>query len=387
MNQGPMDDQLRTRRLLVTAGTGGVGKTTVAAALGLRAALLGRRVVVLTIDPAQRLAQAMGLDGLTGELSQIDLGSLEHLGESGGELWAMMLDIKTTSDRMVERFSPTPEACAEILENDYYGYFSTALAGTQEYMAVEQVRRLMDDEGFDLVLLDTPPATHALDFLDAPDRLMDGLSSIPVKALSMEHGDSLTGRIAQRGRGIVLKGLKRFTGGPFLEDLTIFFGVFGRVLNALEKASQQVKVLLRSSQTQFLLITTPGRGNIDEAINFRGELRKRGFPLGGFIVNRVHPRFEVPPLSEAEVSDLASKASQMAGGKLNLDTATTGLASLLRVQEELNAIAERDAVVVDRLQMVGDSAPIVVPVFTEEIHDLLGLSRLAESMSTHGTQS
>lgn len=172
------------RDLLVTAGAGGVGKTTTAAALALQAALAGRRVAVLTIDPARRLAQALGLDSFSGSLRPV---SAEHFAAAGlrpkGELWAMMLDTASTGDAMVRRFAPDERASEAILANRYYQHFSTALAGVQEYMAVEQVRTLALEGRFDLVLLDTPPAVHALEFLEAPGRLIDALDSSAMQLL------------------------------------------------------------------------------------------------------------------------------------------------------------------------------------------------------------
>ncbi len=380
MQAGPMDDALLKLKLIVTAGAGGVGKTTMAATIALRAALLGRRVVVLTIDPAQRLAQAMGLEGITGELAQIPIDQAAHPKANPGTLSAMMLDIKTTSDRMVQRFAPSKAASEEILNNHYYGYFSTVLAGTQEYMAVEQVRTLMDDDQFDLIVLDTPPATHALDFLDAPERLMDGLNSLPVKALSMDQGSGLTGRLAQHGKGLVLRGLKRFTGGPFLEDLSVFFSVFGQILGELEASSREVKRVLRSELTRFYLVTTPERSNLDEAIKFRGELRKRGFPLGGFLVNRVHPEFTPFELDEPEFESMTKAVMAITTSPMEHKDIKDGLCSLVNVHREMNAMAERDSAILARLEMAGGIQPVAVPMLIDGLHDLEGLKRLGESL-------
>ena len=279
----PLLKKLQSARLIVTAGCGGVGKTTVAAALGLRAAQLGRRVAVLTIDPAKRLAQALGINDLTHELKRVPAKE-----ESGGGLWAMMLDTKAAGDNMVMRFSKDRDVAKGILNNRYYGYFSTSLAGTLEYMAVEQVRVLMDENSFDLVILDTPPAAHALDFFDAPDRLVDGLMKIPLSSNDSSKKRSISGRLASQGRQIVLRGLNKLTGGPFIDDLTEFLSQFRNILGALQDAGKQVRTLLRAEGTSFFLVTAPSAPRVDDAIAFFGELERRELPVGGIIVNRVH---------------------------------------------------------------------------------------------------
>ena len=232
--------------LLITAGSGGVGKTTIAAALALRAACAGQRVAVVTIDPAKRLAQALGLDNLTGTLRAVELDEFQ---QSGGSLSAMMLDVQTTADLMVKRFAESPAAADRILHNSYYKQFSSAVAGSQEYVALEQVRLLLDEHDFDLVVLDTPPAVHALDFLDAPERLRKGLKNIPLKSEG-DHSDEqgLASRLAARGRGLVMKGLNHLTGGPFIEDLAEFLRAFSSILSALESAARRVHTLFRDPQ-------------------------------------------------------------------------------------------------------------------------------------------
>jgi len=279
----PLIKQLESASLIVTAGCGGVGKTTVAAALALRAAGLGRRVAVLTIDPAKRLAQALGLTELNHELKRVPTDE-----KASGELWAMMLDTKAAGDNMVLRFAQDRKVARGILKNRYYGYFSTSLAGTLEYMAVEQVRVLMDEHDFDLVVLDTPPAAHALDFFDAPDRLVDGLMKIPLNAIDGTNKKSISSRLASQGRQIVLRGLNRLTGGPFLDDLAEFLGQFRSILGALQDAGEQVRALLRADGTSFFLVTAPSAPRIEDAIAFFGELERRQLPVGGVIVNRVH---------------------------------------------------------------------------------------------------
>ncbi|MCA9538500.1 MAG: ArsA family ATPase [Myxococcales bacterium] len=380
MNAPSFDDLIGRSRLLITAGSGGVGKTTIAAAMGVRGALQGRRVAVLTIDPARRLANALGLSALTGELRRVEPSHFAAVGlDAPGELWAMMLDIKTTGDQMVRRFAPDAASARAILENQYYQYFSTSLAGSQEYMAVEQVRMLVEEGGFDLVVLDTPPATHALDFLDAPDRLLEGLESRPMQMLRRGEGEGLAARLARGGRGLVLRGINKLTCGPFLEELTVFLSTFGTILDALRDASLAVRALLRRPATRFFLVTTPSRGNVDEAVRFRAQLAERGFPLGGFIVNRVHR--PLAPVDGDEVT-LAELTEALAPALPDVP-AERRRALVMALRSGLldhERMAVRDAQAVSTLADVAGANPWTIPLFAHDVRDLRGLDRVAQAL-------
>jgi anion-transporting ArsA/GET3 family ATPase len=373
------EQALREARLLITAGSGGVGKTTTAAAIGLRAAQAGRRVAVLTIDPARRLADALGLSELTGEMRQVDPAHFEAAGFAcAGEMWAMMLDIKTTGDQMVRRFAPDPATAARILDNTYYQYFSTSLAGAQEYMAVEQVRALTADERFDLVVLDTPPAAHALDFLDAPDRLLAALDSRAMQVLrgGTEPDDGLAARLLGRGKGLVLKSLNKLTGGPFIEELTDFLLLFGSILDALKVSSRAVQALLRAETTRFFLVSAPYRANVDEALHFKEQLDRRGFPLGGFIINRVH---HPCPSIRDDVETLAHALDELADVPLERREAlVTRMLEALKAHQRM---AERDREAVDRLARLSHGPPVLVPLLPQDVRDLRGLDRVARSLT------
>jgi anion-transporting ArsA/GET3 family ATPase len=375
----PLAEAMIQRRLLVTAGAGGVGKTTCAAALGVEAALAGQRVAVLTIDPARRLAGALGLDALTGTLRQVDGAHFATAGLApAGELWAMMLDTKTTGDQMVRRFAPDPESAQRILDNTYYRYFSTSLAGSQEYMAVEQVRELVEDDRFDLVILDTPPAANALEFLDAPDRLLAALDSSTVQMLvkgRQRASEGLTGRLLGRGRGLVLKSLNVMTGGPFLEDLAEFLSLFGVILDALKHASVAVQALLRSPDTQFYLVTSPKRSNLDEAMRFRAELARRSFPFGGFIANRVHFEYPAVDTTPEGLRHLQVALAEQTPGA-DAGTRQRLLERMLGGVEAHNRMALRDARSVAQLTSVAQTAPIEVPLQPLDVRDLGGLHRV-----------
>ncbi|MCB9526828.1 MAG: ArsA family ATPase [Myxococcales bacterium] len=371
------DDELRARRLLITAGAGGVGKTTTAAALAVRAAVLGQKTAVLTIDPARRLADALGLAELTGELRRVEPARFTDAGlaDARGELWAMMLDVKTTGDQMVRRFAPDERTAREILDNSYYQYFSTSLAGAQEYVAVEQVRALLEEGDFDLVVLDTPPAAHALDFLDAPDRLLAGLQSKPVQMLrSGGEGDGLAARLARGGRGLVLKGINKLTGGPFIEELTRFLAVFGTILDALHASGEAVARRLRSDDSRFYLVTSPTRSNVDEAVSFRAQLGDRGFPLGGVIVNRAHPWIE-PVTDDPATLAVALAADGLADVPDDRRRALAARMLALLDRHDRFAAADRDAVA--RLREATDRPVWTIPLFGTELRDLAGLHAIA----------
>lgn len=379
----PFDAVLRGHRLLITAGSGGVGKTTTAAALAVRAAQIGLRAAVLTIDPARRLADALGLGALTGELRPVDLTALGAPGATGA-LSAMMLDVKTTSDQMVRRFAPDAAAAQAILDNTYYRYFSTSLAGAQEYMAVEQVRMLVDEGGFDLVVLDTPPAAHALEFLDAPDRLLGALESRPMQMLrARRQSDGLAARLARSSRGLVIKGLNRLTGGPFIDQLAEFLTAFGSILDALKVSSAQVHARLRADTTRFLLVTSPARSNIDEAVAFRSQLEARGFPLGGIIVNRVHGG--LPMVPDDPDTTAALRAAMTAGGLGDRPPARrVALLDEMRRTLTMHArLTDRDQAAIGGLQAASGAPIWTIPLFTSEVRDLAALEAVARALTPH----
>lgn len=383
------DEELRHRRLIITAGSGGVGKTTTAAALAVRAAVLGRKTAVLTIDPARRLADALGLASLTGELRRVEparfaaagLADAADAAPARGELWAMMLDVKTTGDQMVRRFAPDEATAREILDNSYYQYFSTSLAGAQEYVAVEQVRALLEDGDFDLVVLDTPPAAHALDFLDAPDRLLTGLESKPVQMLRQRadgENDGLAARLARSGRGLVLKGINKLTGGPFIEELTRFLAVFGSILDALRTSGEAVARRLRSDDSRFFLVTSPTRSNLDEAIGFRAQLADRGFPLGGLIINRTHP-WIAPVDADADALAAALAAEGLADVPLADRRALAERMLALLERHDRFAAFDRDAVTM--LAAATERPVWTIPLFAHELRDLAGLHEVALALT------
>lgn len=351
--------KISDRRLIVTAGAGGVGKTTTAAAIAVQAAMAGRRTAVLTIDPARRLADALGLGELSGTLRPVDPGRLPA---GAAPLHAMMLDIRTTSDQMVRQFAPDPETAEAILDNTYYHYFSTSLSGSQEYMAVSQVRALVEDDRFDLVVLDTPPAANALEFLDAPDRLLAALDSRAMQMLRKSRDrKGFSARLLGKGRDMIVRSLNAITSGQFLDDLSEFLVIFGSILDALKASSESVHAMLRAPTTCFHLVTAPTRANLDEALHFRTTLEERGLPFGGYVVNRVHLPVEPVPADPATVAHLSQW--------LAVDV----IERLIAGQAAHNRMAARDRRAIDQLAADAQRAPDVVPLLPVAVRDLSGL--------------
>jgi len=377
-NPNGIDRLINECRLIVTAGCGGVGKTTVAASIALRAAESGRRVAVLTVDPARRLAQALGIDAFRASMSQIPLDP-----SCSGRLDVMMVDMKHTGDALVHRFAPSTDAAHRILNNRYYKFFSTSLAGSLEYMAIEEVRQLMSNGAHDLVVLDTPPATHALDFLDAPGRMIDGLERIPMQVISgmsaAERG--ITGRLVKQGRHLVLKGLNRLTGGPFLQDLAEFLGEFHGILEALRDASRKVETLLRESSTQFLLVTIPTANRVDEALAFRSELEKRQLPLWGFILNRLHtPIGESVPV--IDIDSLADTIHRSTGIEFDECDVQAVRADLEDTWYEHHIMVQRDRQMRLKLEEFSGNTLLTIPRFSSGVNDLVGLRQVASSLAS-----
>ena len=267
------------KRVVICAGPGGVGKTTTAAAIATEMAIRGKRVAVVTIDPARRLADALGLERLEDQPRRVDPARFEHM---EGELWALMLDSKRTFDALIERVAPSPAAAAEVLRNPIYEQLSSAVAGTQEFTAIAKLHELDTAGEFDLVVLDTPPSRNALDFLDAPDRLTSFLQG---RALRMFLRP---GRLLGAGTGLVFSALRKATGVALLDDLSVFFRALGSMVPELVERSRHVNALLAAPTTTFVLVTSLAQEPVAETIFFWERLRDARLPFGAVIVNRLH---------------------------------------------------------------------------------------------------
>ncbi|MEX2625537.1 MAG: ArsA-related P-loop ATPase, partial [Ilumatobacteraceae bacterium] len=267
--------------LLVTCGPGGVGKTTCAAALGLAAARTGRRVVVLTVDPARRLADALGIDAAASEPTRVE--GIADVDEAGGSLWALMLDAEATFDRLVRDEASDQEQADSILRNPVYRSITGALAGAQEYMAVERLHQLHTSGGHDLVIVDTPPSRHALDLLEAPQRLSDFLGH-PVYRTLTAPGRTFA-RVTNAASSAFLWTVRKLAGPRIVEDTVEFFRSISAMEAGLRRRSDEVAALLRAERTGFVLVTSPRSEAIDESMFLLAGLRDGGFPVGGVVVN------------------------------------------------------------------------------------------------------
>jgi len=352
------------KRVLVVCGSGGVGKTTTAAAVGLRAALLGRRVLVCTIDPSRRLATSLGLTQLSGRPRAL---ALDRVGPAPGSLHAMMLDTKSTFDQVVTRYAPDETARRRILGNRFYKHVSAALAGSHEYMAMEKLLELSADERFDLVVLDTPPTRHALDFLEAPDRLLSFLDTSILRWFLKPYfaAGRLTIKVATRTGAAALRLADRFLGLQFLQDLSEFFLAFGGMYDGFKERAGRVYRLLRDPSSAFLLVASPAPGALEEAIYFHRRLEEKGMPFLAFVVNRVH-------LDPAAVPRGRSQE------EVALDP---GLARrLVEVYRDQQTLARVERRGLDRLEVDTGERAVLVPEFEVDIHDLLGLHHVADAI-------
>lgn len=283
------DRLLRESNVIVCAGSGGVGKTTTSAALSVRAATIGLRVALVTIDPAKRLADALGLsNGLTNEPTRIELDSTAGT----GELWAMMLDTRTTFDQLISRYSPSSEQAERIKSNLFYRNISGALSGTQEYMAAEKLYELHKDDRFDLVVVDTPPTRQALDFLSAPARLNRFIDHPLYRIVIAPTNVGLKAVNAMTQP--VLKTIARVVGAQALEDALAFFRAFQGLDVGFHERAKEVDVVLHERTTRYVVITSAQPEPVGEASFFVDELMKEGVTPTCLVVNRLQPRFPIP---------------------------------------------------------------------------------------------
>jgi len=349
------------RRIIVCCGSGGVGKTTTAAVVALPAARRGRKTVVVTIDPAKRLADALGLDaaGLTGDPVRIP----EVTGDGPGELWAMMLDTKSTFDALVTKHAADPAQAQRILGNTFYRNISEALSGTQEYMAMEKLYELHGDAAYDLVVVDTPPTRHALDFLDAPRRLSHFLEHRLFRMLVAPRSGLV--RAVNVAAQTFLRSVSRVVGGDVIDDAIAFFQAFEGMEEGFRERADKVNDLLSDRvSTAFLLVASARRDTLQEARFFADRLQEAGIPVEGLIVNRVHPRF-----GEGLAEAARSRAETLTG---------TPLGDLYTNLADLQAVAAREREHLAGLSGAVASAPVVwVPFLGQDVHDLDGMAEVA----------
>jgi anion-transporting ArsA/GET3 family ATPase len=360
---------LEGKRICVCAGSGGVGKTTTSAAIALGMAAQGAKVAVVTIDPAKRLANALGLEELENEPRLVEPERLRSSGlEMRGELWAMMLDPKRTFDELMERLAPDPRTAQEILANRVYRELSTAVAGSQEFTAVSKLYELDREYDFDLLVLDTPPSRNALDFLDAPGRLTSFLEGHMLKMFVRPTGLGM--RIIGRGSGVLAAALQKVTGVDLLADLSTFFRLLGGMTEDFRLRAAAVETMLKASTTAFLLVSSAEDAPIEEAIWFRRTLRDTGLPFAGVIVNRVHH----------DILGAADRPVPIRDEVVATLEAGLGPNLAARVADNFNdyhVLARRDERNISRLAPAGDGGPLIlVPHFDDDVHDVQGLLRV-----------
>ncbi|MCB0974935.1 MAG: ArsA family ATPase [Actinobacteria bacterium] len=382
-------------KIVIVCGTGGVGKTTVSAALALHGATQGLNAVVVTIDPARRLAHTLGLDNLPNRPQQIDpslwqphlahssqgasddvaaasahTDSSSTAGATAGTFWALQLDAKATFDDLIRSQSENPAQAERILANQIYRNLSGALGGTQEYMAMEKLYEIESSQQFDLIVVDTPPSRHALDFLEAPGRLNRFLEH-PVTRL-LTAPTRLYLRAANRAMMGLLRAMSRVVGAEVVEDAVAFFGAFEGMEAGFRQRASRIEAVINSSDTSFLVVTSPRQDSIEEARFFGRRLRETGQKVAGVIVNRVHPR------------RTDRTAEQFAADKETSETDPTLRAAVDNLARwEALAAREQDQVsglVAD----LGATVTVMIPQFGREIYDMASLNHMSESLFAGG---
>jgi anion-transporting ArsA/GET3 family ATPase len=374
-----VDGLLRDRRtrIIVCCGSGGVGKTTTAAALGLRAAAQhGRNVVVLTVDPARRLAQSMGLTSLDNIPRPVPHVS----GPGGGSLHAMMLDMKRTFDEIVEQHAD-PDRAAQILANPFYQSLSSGFSGTQEYMAMEKLGQLRRSDAWDLIVVDTPPSRSALDFLDAPQRLSRFLDGKLLRLLTApaKVGGRAYLRVLNAGFGMVTGAMTKILGAQVLRDAQTFVSALDTMFGGFRERADYTYQLLRAQGTSFLVIAAPEPDALREASYFVERLAAEGMPLAGLVLNRVH---ELPAarlsaarsLAAAETLQAADDGAQDGAGGHALAVAA------LRLHAGRMELAASERRLAEHFTAAHPHIPVVqIPAQPEDVHDLDGLAAIGES--------
>src|SRR5215475_8946108 len=387
-------DDPRTR-IIVCCGSGGVGKTTTAAALGLRAAERGRHVVVITVDPARRLAQSMGLSSLDNTPKPVPLPDAEAA--TGGTLHAMMLDMKRTLDEIVETHAE-PGRSEQILANPFYQSLSSSFAGTQEYMAMEKLGQLRRSEQWDLIVVDTPPSRSALDFLDAPQRLSRFLDGRLLRLLTAptRTGGRAYLKVVNAGFGMITGILTKVLGAQMLRDVQTFVAALDTMFGGFRERAEDTYRLLQTPGTAFLVVATPEPDALREASYFVERLSQDRMPLAGLILNRVHPS-PAARLSAAR-SLAAAEALQAAsgtGGNGSPPSIPNGAAAdtaegprhplavtALRLHAERMQLAAAERRLAQRFTAAHPGVPVVrVPAQPEDVHDLAGLRKIGESFA------
>ena len=350
---------LEHQTVIVCVGAGGVGKTTTAAALALEAAQRGRRVCVVTIDPARRLSDAMGFDpdrAIGNEPQQIDVAAK-------GELWAVMLDTSTTFDGLIRTYAPSEEQAQNILTNDFFRNIADSMSGAHEYMAMEKLYELHNDDRFDLVVVDTPPTSNAIDFLEAPDRITQFLDHRLYKILVTPTGG--LARVVNFAAQGFLRTVARVVSASVVDDAIEFFAAFDGMEEGFRGRAVAVHNLLIAEDTAFVLVTVPRNDTVDDAATFIETLAEADIAVDAIVVNRVHPSF----------------------GSDHLDGLGNGpLAPFISVLHDSQTVAVgQDTVLATLTDELPAGAVVKIPFLDTDVHDLDGLASLAQWLTPEGT--
>jgi anion-transporting ArsA/GET3 family ATPase len=363
------------KRILLCCGSGGVGKTTTSAALAFLAASRGRSVLVLTIDPAKRLAQAMGLDSLSHEPQPIDISALGDV-TAGGSLHGMMLDTKRTFDSLVDKYAANNEVKESILNNTYYQHLSNSLAGSREFMAMERVYEISTDYDYDLLVVDTPPSQHALDFIDAPKRMIDLFDGrflkILLKATQAIGG---TGSLLKRWSERPIRFLEKLTGTNVITDLADFFGGFSGLFGGFIERSKRVHLLLQRDECSFLLVCAPERYSLNEAERFFQCLDNEQMPIAGMIVNRVHSAKGLGSITQELGAELLSLNKYGAESQSLTER-------LIKCSLDQQALAHADSEAIAATEVARQGMPIhKIPHFEYDLHSLEDIQAFANTLT------
>lgn len=372
-----LGELISKHKLVVCVGSGGVGKTTTAAALGLHAARIGRKVLVITIDPARRLANALGLESIGNRETEIPRSVFENAGiECRGSLHAMMLDTRTTFDDLITRVAPDEETRKRILSNNIYQQISNAISTSQDVMATEKLFDVYTGGAYDLIVLDTPPMKNALDFLEAPNRMTRFLDEKIIKwflkPLEQEKS-SISARLMMSTGAMAYKLLGYIFGNEFLEDLNEFFINFKDMTRGFRQRSEAVGKILHSANTTFLVICGPGRTSVQDARHFAMQLKERHLPTGGLIVNQVRSAIEEPATAQTVLTPEERKAL------LELEPSLSSVMERVETFYRWNhQKAQQDLRAVGELKRLNSAHGVfrIVPRMIEEINDIPGLLRI-----------